>query len=122
MLNNEFRLIGVVTENFVEVGSEKFSRKRLKLEVERKGKIRSSTYPVIVLGTNGVISTEKNYVGQTVIINGYVDVYKDYVSLVAQDLYIVGVGGIVDNNLLPQDDKKNAKEEPIISEEDLPFW
>lgn len=114
MLKNEFKLVGVVVKDFEEVGTENFSKKKMLVEVERKGKIKSSTYPIVVYGSNTQIDTSKCYIGQTIVLDGYIDVYKDFVSLIAQEMYVVGDGGVAET---PSVEIKDHE----LEEDDLPF-
>lgn len=90
MLKNEFKLIGTVLTDFEEIGSETFSKKKMIVEVDKKNGKGSSQYPVVVYDTNRDIDTSVSYRGKVVILNGYIDIYKSYISLVAQEMFVVG--------------------------------
>lgn len=108
MLNNEFKLIGVVVEDYTEIGTEKFSKKSFSLEVDKK-RGGPSTLKIIVYGTNSYIDTNTPILGKTVIVSGYIDSYKDFVSLIAQDMLIVGAETV------------DIVEQTLVSNDDMPF-
>lgn len=89
MLKNEFRLIGTVVEDFKEVGSGSYSKKQFVVEVEKKGNRGTSLCPVVVWEGNRDIDTSVSYVGKVIIVNGYIDCYKTFTTLVAQELFVV---------------------------------
>lgn len=89
MINNDFRLIGTVLTDFESIGDEKFAKAKFLLEVDKK-KGGYTTFPVIVYGTNREIDVSKSLKGKRVVLVGYLDCFKEYLSLVAQDLVVVG--------------------------------
>lgn len=92
MINNNFNLIGTVTSDFTDVAAAvNFPKKEFTIEVEKKGgKGYSTTMKCVVLGNNQSIKTDIDLTGKTVIVSGYIDCYKNFVSLVAQDMFVVG--------------------------------
>lgn len=92
MLNNEFRLIGTVVSDYNQVGSKDYPKYEFNLEVEKKAKGRTAVYKVVVLGTNKTVDVGKSLKGKRIIAQGYIDSYKDFMSLVLQDHEIIGGG------------------------------
>ena len=133
MINNEFRIIGTVISDFEMVpNSESFPKKQFVVEVESRKFPRQ--YKVIVHEKNGLIDTSTSLVGKVVIVTGYIDVYKDWLSLISQDLVVVGVGKPTFKEIkpsgieasLPTGDKEDLPEAPVdsdidIADDDLPF-
>ena len=132
MLNNEFRIIGTVVSDFEPIpNSESFPKKKLVIEIE--GKKMPRQYPITIYEKNGLIDTTKTLEGKVVIMTGYIDCYKEYVHLIAQDLVVVGAGtpefkeikpsGVAAS--LPSSDKeeepKGSDSSIDITEDDLPF-
>ena len=91
MLFNEFRLIGTVVSDFEEDGTMAFPKSKFMIEVEKKQKGKANTYPVIIHHNNNTIDISKSLKGSVVIVCGYVDVYNNWLSLVAQDVTVVGL-------------------------------
>lgn len=130
MLNNEFRIIGTVVSDFEVIpNSENFPKKRLLIEVE--GKKMPKQYPITIYEKNALIDTSKSLVGSVVIMTGYIDCYKEFVHLIAQDLVVVGVGKPTFKEIkpsgveasLPASDKEESRnlDSIDIADDDLPF-
>lgn len=133
MINNEFRIIGTVVSEFEDVpNSESFPKKKFYVEIE--GKRMPRQYPIVVYEKNGLIDTSTSIKGSVVIVTGYIDVYKDFISLISQDLVVVGVGKPKFKEIkpsgveasLPTGDKDILSEAPVdsdidIADDDLPF-
>ena len=123
MLNNEFRLIGTIVSDWEKVGSDNFPKYEMKIEVERRKKDHTSVYTLVAYEKNYVIDVTKSLKGKTVIVTGYLDLFKDFIKLVMQDIVIVGSGK---SKITVVTNEEPVKEEPvvempIIENDDLPF-
>lgn len=129
MLNNEFRLIGTIVSDFEKTGSESYPKYKLMLEVEKKTKGRTATYPLVVYEKNTSVDINVSLKGKRVIATGYVDMYKDFMSLVLQEFEIIGGGAeaventekeIVVNQAAANAYVRDDYEEPAPANVDLP--
>ena len=130
MLNNTFTLLGIAISNFVDDDkSTKFPKKLITIEVEKKGKSAGLTqqHNVVVYGTNRNIDTTQDLTGKKVIVEGLIDSYNGYVSLVAQDIFVLDDVYVVEApSIKPvekSDNKIVLKDVDImdIKDDDLPF-
>lgn len=119
MLNNTFTIVGMATADFKEVGSETFKKHALDVEVSKKNGF-SSTFEVVVMPRNTSIDVNASYIGKTLIVNGYVDCYKGYLSLVAQDIYVVGEAP-VEENVVRSGMELSGNLQDLEDDEELPF-
>lgn len=88
MINNEFRLIGTIITDFI--ASDPVNEKYVvKIEVERKyGKPMNCD--LIVSKKNYLIDVTKSLLGKLVIVNGYLDVNNGGMTMVVQNIMVVG--------------------------------
>lgn len=126
MLNNTFTLIGTAISKYEKVENSKYEKWTLSVEVERKNKVKVDVYKVVVLNWNKTIDVKNDLVGEVVIVNGYLDTFNDNVSLIAQDIYIVGSDlnykSKVENKIAPNEiDLEEEDEEDEIPDDELPF-
>ena len=116
MLLNEFRLIGTVLSDFEKSGTDNFVKYSFNLEVEKKNKKEPSVYSITVFEKNNSIDLSKSLKVKQIIVQGYLDTYKDFVRLIAQDIMVIGA--------VPEAKKKveSANLQPLdLPENDLPF-
>ena len=132
MLNNNFTLIGTAITNYEKVENSKIDKHVIQIEVERKKKNGADKYNIQVLGWNKTIDTTKEIVGETIIVNGYIDPYNETISLVAQDILVVDGNNLkktkIEDKINPVeidlDDLADLEAEPPVvevDEDDLPF-
>ena len=122
MLNNEFRLVGICVSEFIECGTEAYPKKKLIIEVEKKNKKAAVQMPVIIYNKNALIDTTKSLNGKTVVVDGYIDFYKEYTSLICQDIYVVSATAPIfdlpiEEPKAPEDDDKVVG----LTDDELPF-
>lgn len=131
MLNNTFTVVGTAISNYERMENTKYERYVIRIEVERKNKSRVDVYPIQVMNWNKTIDTKAVVVGEVVIVNGYLDVWNDQVSLIAQDIYVVGVDenytSNIENKIVPEDEDEDDEsidqelEQCGITDDELPF-
>lgn len=131
MLNNTFTVVGTAISNYERMENTKYERYVIRIEVERKNKNRVDVYPIQVMNWNKTIDTKAVVVGEVVIVNGYLDVWNDQVSLIAQDIYVVGVdenyASNIENKIVPEDEDEDDEsidqelEQCGITDDELPF-
>lgn len=88
MINNELRLIGTIITDFI--ASDPVNEKYVvKIEVERKyGKPMNCD--LTVSKKNYLIDVTKSLLGKLVIVNGYLDVNNGGMTMVVQNIMVVG--------------------------------
>ena len=131
MLTNNFTLLGVAVSNFEDdAASTKFPKKTLQIEVEKKGKYAGQvqTHTIVVYGTNRSIDTTMELLGRSVLVNGLIDNYNGYMSLVAQDILVLDNEKVVVEapSIKPSEKAKTTIKVKDIDvsddkEDDLPF-
>ena len=117
MLNNEFRLIGTAVSDFKLAGSDDFKKYLLDIEVEKKTKKAPSVFTLQVFESNKSVKVDESLKGKRIIVQGYLDTYKEYTRLVVQDIIIIGA--------IPEEKPKEIEganlEELDLPDDGLPF-
>lgn len=130
MLNNSFTLLGIAVSEYREdEKSTKFPKKLIDIEVEKKGKSAGGVqqHTVVVYGTNRNVDTTRNLIGRKVIVEGFIDTYNGFVSLIAQDIIVLDDERVVDAPVIkPADDTEKkvvVKNIDVVElkDDDLPF-
>ena len=131
MLNNEVRLIGIITTDFEDnTYNENYPKVKFTLEVEKKSKGKYCNFVIEVMSRNREIDTSKSLKGQTAIVTAYVDEHNGFIKLVAQEIDVIGFGRPKVFKVEPPAEEENPmvsvepadnSDDIIIPDGELPF-
>lgn len=121
MLNNEFRLIGIVITDYEKIGTDDFPKYKITIEVEKRKKADPAHIDLIAYKANYALDITKSPKGKQVIANGYIDEYKGKYQFILQDMIIIGEKVVESEEPKTEIPPDTSIDDLDLPDDDLPF-